>query len=87
MSKWQTCAAADSFVKNKVGRQNQIPAKDIADVGRCPVIDQGQKFVAGSRSSAVSPISAFKKLTPTVWGKSQSVGCHPAKGRQGWNST
>jgi type I restriction enzyme, S subunit len=47
MSDWQTCAVPDSFVKNKVGRQNQIPAKDIADVGRFPVIDQGQKFVAG----------------------------------------
>ncbi|MCR9279332.1 MAG: restriction endonuclease subunit S [Pseudomonadaceae bacterium] len=47
MSEWQTCAVPDSFVKNKVGRQNQIPAKDITDVGRFPVIDQGQKFVAG----------------------------------------
>ena len=47
MSDWQTCAVPDSFVKNKVGRQNQIPAKDIADVGRFPVVDQGQKFVAG----------------------------------------
>jgi type I restriction enzyme, S subunit len=47
MSEWQTCAVPDSFVKNKVGRQNQIPAKDIAEVGRFPVIDQGQKFVAG----------------------------------------
>lgn len=47
MSNWQTCAVADSFVKNKVGRQNQIPAKDIAEVGRFPVVDQGQKFVAG----------------------------------------
>ncbi|WP_254951811.1 restriction endonuclease subunit S [Cyanobium sp. Cruz-8H5] len=37
----------DSFVKNKVGRRNQIPAKDIAEVGRFPVVDQGQKFVAG----------------------------------------
>ncbi len=47
MSDWQTCAVPDSFVKNKVGRQNQIPAKDIAEVGRFPVVDQGQKFVAG----------------------------------------
>lgn len=47
MSEWQTCAVPDSFVKNKVGRQNQIPAKDIAEVGRFPVVDQGQKFVAG----------------------------------------
>ena len=47
MSEWQTCAVPDSFVKNKVGRQNQIPAKEIAEVGRFPVVDQGQKFVAG----------------------------------------
>jgi type I restriction enzyme S subunit len=47
MSDWQTCAVPDSFVKNKVGRQNQIPAKDIAQIGRFPVVDQGQKFIAG----------------------------------------
>ncbi len=47
MNDWQTCAVPDSFIKNKVGRQNQIPAKDIAEVGRFPVVDQGQKFVAG----------------------------------------
>ncbi|HEU5123667.1 MAG TPA: restriction endonuclease subunit S [Verrucomicrobiae bacterium] len=47
MSDWQTCAVPDSFVKNKVGRKNQIPAKDIADIGRFPVVDQGQKFIAG----------------------------------------
>jgi type I restriction enzyme S subunit len=47
MNDWQTCAVPDSFVKNKVGRQNQIPTKDIAEVGRFPVVDQGQKFVAG----------------------------------------
>jgi type I restriction enzyme S subunit len=47
MSYWQTCAVPDSFVKNKVGRRNQIPAKDIAEIGRFPVVDQGQKFIAG----------------------------------------
>lgn len=47
MSEWETCAVPDSFIKNKVGRQNRIPAKDIAEVGRFPVVDQGQKFVAG----------------------------------------
>lgn len=47
MSEWQICAVPDSLVKNKVGRQNQIPAKEIAAVGRFPVVDQGQKFVAG----------------------------------------
>ena len=47
MSDWKTCAVSDSFVKNKVGRRNQIPAKDIAQVGRFPVVDQGQQFVSG----------------------------------------
>lgn len=47
MSEWKTCAVPDSFVKSKVSRQNQIPAKDIAEVGRFPVVDQGQEFVAG----------------------------------------
>jgi len=47
MSDWQKCAVPDSFVKNKVGRQNQIPANDIAEVGRFPVVDQGEEFVAG----------------------------------------
>jgi hypothetical protein len=47
VSEWQTCAVPDSFVKNKVGRQNQIPGKEIAEVGRFPVVDQRQKFVAG----------------------------------------
>jgi type I restriction enzyme S subunit len=47
MTNWQTCAVPDSLVKNKVGRQNQIPATDILEAGRFPVIDQGQKFIAG----------------------------------------
>lgn len=47
MSEWQTCPVPDSFVRNKVGRHNQIPAKEIAEFGRFPVVDQGQKFVAG----------------------------------------
>jgi type I restriction enzyme S subunit len=47
MNDWQTCAVPDSYLKNKVSRQNHIPAKEIAEVGRFPVVDQGQKFVAG----------------------------------------
>ena len=47
MSEWNTCAVSNSFVKNKVGRRNQIPAKDIASAGRFPVVDQGQQFVSG----------------------------------------
>lgn len=47
MNEWKTCPVSDSFIKNKIGRQNQIPAKDIAPVGLFPVVDQGQEFVAG----------------------------------------
>jgi len=47
VSEWQTCTVPASLVKNKVGRQNQIPSKDIAEIGRFPVVDQGQKFIAG----------------------------------------
>ena len=47
MSDWQACPVPDSFIKNKIGRQHQIPAKEIAEVGRFPVVDQGQEFVAG----------------------------------------
>jgi type I restriction enzyme S subunit len=47
MSEWRTCPVSNSFVKNKVGRRNQIPAKDIAPAGRFPVVDQGQQFVSG----------------------------------------
>ena len=47
MSDWQTCVLPDSFTKSRVRRHNQIPARDIAEVGRFPVIDQGQKFIAG----------------------------------------
>ena len=47
MSEWATCEVADSFVKTKVGRKHQIPAKDIAEVGQYPVVDQGQDFIAG----------------------------------------
>ncbi|MCD6430517.1 MAG: restriction endonuclease subunit S [Deltaproteobacteria bacterium] len=47
MTTWGTCTVQDSFIKNKVGRQNQIPAKDISKTGRFPVVDQGQNFIAG----------------------------------------
>jgi type I restriction enzyme S subunit len=44
---WQTCPVSKSLVKNKVGRRNQISAKDIAPTGLFPVVDQGQQFVSG----------------------------------------
>lgn len=46
-SGWQTCAVLDSVAQTKVGRKYQILAKDIAQTGEFPVIDQGQKFIAG----------------------------------------
>lgn len=47
MSGWGICEIPDTFVKNKVGKKHQIPAKEIAKNGLYPVIDQGQDFVAG----------------------------------------
>ena len=47
MSDWKTCTVLDSFVKNEASRQNQIPAKGIAEDGQFPVVDQGQEFVVG----------------------------------------
>ena len=47
MNNWSQCAVPDSFVKTKIGRKHQIPAKEIAQTGLFPVIDQGQKFIAG----------------------------------------
>jgi len=44
---WNTCSVPDSLVKVKVGRQHQILAKDISEQGKIPVIDQGQRFIAG----------------------------------------
>ena len=42
-----TCAVLDSFTKTKVGRKYKIPARDIAQTGEFPVVDQGQEFIAG----------------------------------------
>ena len=47
MSDWATCAVLDSFTKTKVGRKYKIPARDIAQTGDFPVVDQGQEFIAG----------------------------------------
>lgn len=46
-SEWKKCPVSNSFVKNNIGRKNQIPAKEINSVGLFPVVDQGQKFIAG----------------------------------------
>ena len=47
MSDWAICAVLDSFTRTKVGRKHQIPARDIAQTGEFPVVDQGQEFIAG----------------------------------------
>ena len=47
MNTWAQCAVSDSFVKTKISRKHQTPAKEIAQTGLFPVIDQGQKFIAG----------------------------------------
>ena len=47
MSDWSQCTILDSLVKTRVSRNNQIPAKKIAQIGRFPVVDQGQNFIAG----------------------------------------
>ena len=47
MSGWAACAVLDSFTKTKIGRKYQIPARDIAQTGEFPVVDQGQELIAG----------------------------------------
>ena len=47
MSDWPTCTVSESFVKTKIRRKHQIPAKHIMASGEFPVIDQGQEFVTG----------------------------------------
>ena len=47
MSDWSQCTIPDSLMKTKVSRKYQIPAKEIAQTGQFPVVDQGQNFIAG----------------------------------------
>lgn len=44
---WEKYEFSDCIVDNKIGRSNQINASEIKEVGRFPVIDQGQDFIAG----------------------------------------
>ncbi len=44
---WEICTVPDSLQKTRVGRRQQIPAKEIAETGVHPVVDQGQTFVSG----------------------------------------
>jgi type I restriction enzyme S subunit len=47
MNDWAKCDVSRSFLKTKVGRKHQIPAKEIAPIGAFPVVDQGQDFISG----------------------------------------
>jgi len=47
MNDWTECDVSRSFLKTKVGRQHQIPSKEIAPIGAFPVVDQGQDFISG----------------------------------------
>jgi type I restriction enzyme S subunit len=47
MNEWTEIAVPDALVDTRVGRQHQLPAKDIAAKGKFPVIDQGQSFISG----------------------------------------
>ena len=47
MSDWPTCTVSESFVKTKISRKHQIPAKHIMASGEFPVIDQSQEFIKG----------------------------------------
>jgi len=47
MNDWTECDVSRSFLKTKVGRQHQIPSKEIAPIGAFPVVDQGQEFISG----------------------------------------
>jgi type I restriction enzyme S subunit len=44
---WEVCTVLDALQRTRVGRQHQIPAKEIAGTGVHPVVDQGQSFVSG----------------------------------------
>lgn len=49
--KWTLVDFPEAIRKTAVGRENQIPAAEIASIGRFPVIDQGQAFIAGYSDS------------------------------------
>jgi type I restriction enzyme, S subunit len=44
---WPSIKFPDTIRKTAVGRKNQILSADIQPVGRFPVVDQGQAFIAG----------------------------------------
>src|SRR5690348_13363090 len=44
---WDVCSVEDALAPTILGQQHQILASEIAEDGEIPVIDQGQKFIAG----------------------------------------
>jgi type I restriction enzyme S subunit len=44
---WETIAFPDAIRNNCVSRENQIPSTEIKPIGKFPVIDQSQSFIAG----------------------------------------
>lgn len=64
---WSFVEFSEAIVKTAVGRENQIPAAEIASTGRFPVIDQGQAYIAGYSDSEERVI---RKDLPVVifWG-------------------
>jgi type I restriction enzyme S subunit len=47
MERWKIYEFSDCIINNNVGKANQINASEIRKVGKYPVIDQGQDFIAG----------------------------------------
>lgn len=47
MKDWQSIEVPTALRKTKIGRENQILSSDIMPLGRFPVVDQGQAFIAG----------------------------------------
>lgn len=44
---WELISFVDTLVKNDTGKKNQIKKSEISEIGKYPVMDQGQKFVSG----------------------------------------
>lgn len=52
MSAWKSVPFLDSLIDHGVGRANQVNTADIQAVGRYPVVDQGQSYIAGYTDDA-----------------------------------
>jgi len=47
MSTWENVPLPSCLIDHEVGKANQIPTADIQKIGRYPVVDQGQAYIAG----------------------------------------